>query len=89
MKDEDSLYNFIRKLTQLRKEIPDLKEPHMDIRNEKRVLTFSRGRYELIVNMSNREYVFKGERIMSSAEFKEKLPAHCAVLVYKHVEKEK
>ena len=88
IKNGNSLYNYIRKLAQLRNEISDLKDPHLDIRNEKRVLTFTRGKYELIVNMSDRAYAFKGKRILSSAEFTGKLPVHCAVLVYNNVEKE-
>ena len=89
VRENDSLYNYIRKLAKLRKEIPDLKEPYMEISNERRVLTFTRGRYELIVNMSDKACEIEGEVTMASSEFSGKLPGHCAVLVYNRVEKEK
>ena len=83
VKDEKSLYNYIRRLAELRRSTDDLKDPHMAIREENRVLTFSRGEYRLIVNMSDREYEFQGEKIFCSAEFTGKLPVRTAVLVRK------
>lgn len=88
IKDDKSLYHYIRRLAALRKEIPDLKEPHLDIKEEKRVLTFTRGKYRLIVNMSDRVYSFKGETVFSSSEISDKLPPRCAVLVKKQIEKQ-
>lgn len=80
-KDPDSLYHFIRELIALRKDIKDLTDSHMEIKEEGRVLTFTRGKYRLIVNFSDQEYVYSGKKIISSAEIKDTLPPACGVLV--------
>lgn len=81
LNDEDSLLNYIKKLTELRKKTGDLKDPHADIKEENRVFTFSRGKHLLIANMSDHGYEFKGKIIFRSRDFEGKLPPQCAVLV--------
>ncbi|MBR5755072.1 MAG: glycosylase, partial [Erysipelotrichaceae bacterium] len=80
LKDEDSLYHFIGKLSGLRKEIKDLSDPHVQIKEKDRVFIFRRGKYSFIMNMSDREYPFKGKAIISSKAFEGNLPPGCAVL---------
>ena len=81
--DENSLYHYICKLTALRNKISDLKDPHVEVKEENRVFTFTRGKYLLISNMSEEEYEFEGKVVFSSKKFKGKLPPQCAVLVKK------
>lgn len=83
VKDKESIYNFIRALTALRKEISDLSDPHVEIKEKNRVFIFKRGKHLLIMNMSDKEYAFKGEVIISSDKFEGKLPADVAILIKK------
>ena len=81
MKEEDSLYHFICRLSALRKEIKDLRDPHVDIKEHDRVFVFGRGKYLLIMNLSGKGHSFEGKKIISSHEFTGKLPPGTAVLV--------
>ncbi|MBQ6560186.1 MAG: glycosylase [Erysipelotrichaceae bacterium] len=81
MKDKESLYHFICELISLRKSIRDLKDPHVEIKEEKRVFLFERGNYTLIANLSKKNYAFEGTKIISSEEFEGKLPPGHAVLI--------
>ena len=81
IKDKDSLYHFIRRMIALRKKIRDLSDPHLEIREENRIFFFDRGSYQLIANMSEKEYAFEGETIISTCEIGGKLPPGSAVLV--------
>lgn len=83
VKDENSLRNFIRTLAKLRKNIRDLTDPEMEIREKDRILTFTRGEYLLVVNMSEHDYNIKGEVVFSSVKLTEKLPPRCSVLLHK------
>ena len=81
MADDDSLYHFIRKLIELRKKTPDLSDPAMEIIEKDRIVTFTRGKYRLIVNMSEHEFPFEGKVVFSSGDYGNTLPAGAAVLV--------
>ncbi len=82
-KDKDSLYHFICRLCSLRSEIKDLSDPRMEIREDRRVFFFERGRHLLIVNLSDRECPCEGETIIASGTFEGKLPPGKAVLIRK------
>ena len=81
MKDHDSLYSYICHLIMLRSSFPDLVDSHVGISEKNRVLTFTRGKYLVIVNLSDKEYEFSGTVIIRSREFTGKLPPQTAVLV--------
>ncbi len=81
--DEDSLYHFICRLIALRKKIRDLSDPHVDISEKNRVFFFDRGKYQLILNLSEKKYEIKGKMIIASAAFEQYLPAGSAVLIRK------
>ncbi|MBQ1303289.1 MAG: glycosylase [Erysipelotrichaceae bacterium] len=83
MKDEGSIYNYIRKLTELRRKVRDLTDPHVEITEKERVLYFTRGRHVLIVNLSRKAHEFEGRVVFRSREFKGKLPPQTAVLIKK------
>ena len=82
-KDEGSLYHYIRKLIALRKKTADLKDPEVSFREENRVFVFKRGRYELVLNLSDKNFDLEGKKIISTADFEGKLPAGEGVLVKK------
>ena len=81
MEDEKSLYHFICRLTKLREELDDLRDPHVEVKEEGRVFIFGRGDLQLIMNMSEQAYPFKGEKVFASEAFEGSLPAKAAVLV--------
>ena len=81
VKDENSIYNFICWMITLRSSIPDLTDSHVDISEKGRVLTFTRGKYLLIVNLSKKECDFEGKIIASTRDFAGKLPPQTAILV--------
>ena len=81
IKDKDSLYHFICGLISLRKKIRDLSDSRVDIKERNRVFFFGRGNYRLIVNMSKKDYVFKGETIFSTGIEGNILPPKASVLV--------
>jgi maltose alpha-D-glucosyltransferase/alpha-amylase len=83
IKEGNSLRNYIRSLAQLRKNIKDLTDPEMEIREKDRILTFTRGEYLLVVNMSQHDYEIKGDVVFSSVKLTEKLPPRCSVLLHK------
>ena len=82
-KDKDSLYNFIRELISLRKTIRDLSDTHVQIKEKDRVFTFERGRYQLVMNMSDHDCLIEGKIVISSRDPEEKVPPKTAVLVKK------
>ena len=81
MADENSLYNFIRRLIELRKNTKDLTNPAMEITEQDRILTFTRGKYRVIVNMSEHDFRFEGKAVFASGDFDNILPVGAAVLV--------
>ncbi len=82
-KDKDSLHHFICRLCSLRSEIKDLSDPRMEIREDRRVFFFERGRHLLIVNLSDRECPCEGKTIIASGAFEGKLPPGKAMLIRK------
>lgn len=83
IKDKDSLYHFICELTQFRKDIKDLSDPHVEIKEKNRVFFFERGRFTLLMNMSKKGYPIKGEIIISTVPFENILPSGAAALIKK------
>jgi len=81
IKDENSLYHFIRRLIELRKSLSDLSVPPVDIKEEKRVFIFSRGKHKLIMNMSAKPYRFKGKVIFATSSLKDELLPGQAALI--------
>ncbi len=70
MRNKRSLLHYIRRLIKLRYELPDLREARMTVRDDHRVLTFSRGDYRLIINLSQENRTLTGKVIISSAAIK-------------------
>jgi len=83
IKDKNSLYQFISKLILLRRSLKDLKDPHVDIKEEERVFFFERGKHLLIMNMSDKEYPYKGKMIIASKDISQNLPSGSAALIEK------
>ncbi|MCR4632839.1 MAG: glycosylase [Erysipelotrichaceae bacterium] len=79
--DKNSLYHFLKKLIALRKQIPDLKDPHLEIEEKDRVFCFKRGDLDLIINLSKKDHLYQGEKIIGSEGFDKILPPGAAVLV--------
>ena len=81
VEDEDSLYHFIKHLIKLRSQIKDLRDPHVKITEKDRVFFFERGKYRLIMNMSDKDYIFEGEKIFGTGKSSDKLNRKEAVLI--------
>jgi len=83
-KDNNSLYNFIKRLIVLRHDIEDLRLKELNYFEKDRIITFDRGNYELILNVSNSYYPLDKEVIISSKYVKDNLlPPFSGVLVKK------
>ena len=83
LKDEKSLYHYIQKLIELRKENEGLRILDVDINESDRVIRIKRGGgFELILNLSTKPYVFNGNVVISSKEIDNKtLPPFAGVLI--------
>ena len=81
MKDADSLWHFIRRLTALRKQIPDLRDPHVEITEKDRVFYFDRGGYRLILNLSDQDLSCKEEKVFATDASEEMIPSGQAALI--------
>lgn len=83
MKDESSLYHYIQKLIELRKENEGLRTLDIDINESDRVIRIKRGGgFELILNLSNKPYIFNGNIVISSKEIENNsLPPFSGVLI--------
>ena len=82
-KDPSSLYHFIRKLIQLRKEKDDLKEESVRITEEEGVWRFERGELELIVNLSLKEIPLHDSVLISSKKRDDVLEPYSGALIQK------
>ena len=81
-KDKDSLYNFIKRIIEIRKNNAVLTSYSIDITNEGRLIIIKRGDLKLYLNCTDKDYEFKGEALISSKELKnKKLPPYAAALV--------
>ena len=81
IKDENSLYHFIRKLIKLRKSIGDLSLAHVEIKESERIFIFSRGKHKLIMNMSLKPYPIKGQVLFATSAVKDLLlPGEAALI---------
>ena len=66
-KNNNSLYNFIKKMIEVRKEIKELTSDTFDVKDEGHVLIFDRGNnIKVILNLSENDYPIEGEIIISS-----------------------
>ena len=66
-KDDNSLYNFIKKMIKVRKENKELTSDTFDVKDEGRVLIFDRGNdVKVILNLSENDYPIEGKVIISS-----------------------
>lgn len=82
MQDDHSLYHYIKQLTALRKEIPALTKPGLEITENGRVLTFRRPEgYCLVLNLSEKPYHLNGDAVFVSREITEELPPYSGALI--------
>ena len=66
-RDDNSLYNFIKKMINVRKENKELTSAIFDVKDEGRVLIFDRGNnVKVILNLSENDYPLDGKIIISS-----------------------
>ena len=69
LQDKNSLYHFIKRVIQIRKEYEELRSPKFEIEENNRVMTIKRGdNLKVIINLSNQEYRVNGDIIISSQE---------------------
>lgn len=72
-KNNNSLYGFIKKMIEVRKEIKELTFITFDVKDEGRVLIFDRGNnIKVILNLSENDYPIEGEIIISSEKVADK-----------------
>lgn len=83
IKDKNSVYNFLKKLTQIRNQYTELQSLDVDISEKDRVITLDRGNgLKVIMNLTSNPCTIKGEVIISSKEMMEdQLPPFSAVLI--------
>ena len=67
--------------TGMRKQIKDLKDPHVQIKENDRVFFFDRGRYQLILNLSKKDYELNETVVFGCNEDENYLKTKEAVLV--------
>ena len=80
--DNNSLYNFIKKMIRIRKNNEYLMGNLLDISNDGRVIIIKRGDLKLYLNCTEKDYEIDGEVIISSKNLvNKKLPPYAAVLV--------
>ena len=80
--NNDSLYNFIKQMIEIRKNNEDLTGNSLEISNDGRLIIIERGSLKLYLNCTDNDYKFKGEAIISSKEIvNKKLPPYAAALV--------
>lgn len=83
LKDQNSLYHFIKNLIALRKENEDLRSAEYDINEKDNVIEIKRGNNTLVLlNCSNNEFKFDGRVLVASKEIKDNiLPPFTAVVI--------
>lgn len=74
IKDEKSLYHFIKRMIALRKENEGLRTSDLAINEENRVITISRGNgLKVILNLSNDDYQITDNILISSTQIKDNI----------------
>ena len=68
LKDQESLYYFIKELIQIRKNNEDLKGKTMQISSNNRIITINRGNLEMVMNLTNEEMNMEGEILLSTGK---------------------
>ena len=81
IKDENSLYHFLKKLIHIRKEYTGLQEAEYELSEKDRVLKLKRGDLELILNLSDKEVKYEGEVLISTSEKEGVLTSYSGVLI--------
>ncbi|MBR0295577.1 MAG: glycosylase [Bacilli bacterium] len=74
IKDEESLYNFIKRLIALRKENSGLRTSNLAIKEDKKVIEITRGdNLKVVLNLSNNDYKVEGNILIASQDVKDNL----------------
>ena len=83
LKDPNSLYRYIKRLIEIRKENDDLTSPEFDINEENGIIIINRGKgTKVILNFSDNDYLLKGEVIASSKDIEgNRLPKFSSVII--------
>ena len=68
IKDEKSLYHFVKKLIDIRKSNEVLQDKYMEISESNRVVRIVRGNLELVMNLSIERIPLEGEVLISTGE---------------------
>ena len=68
LKDEKSLYHFVKKLIEIRKSNEVLQDKYMEISESNRVVRIVRGNLELVMNLSEERIPLEGEVLISTGE---------------------
>ena len=68
IEDPTSLFNFVKKLIQIRKDNEVLTSKEMNINNDNRLIRVSRGELELVINLRNEDVTVDNEIIISTGE---------------------
>ena len=69
VKDENSLYHFIKILIEIRKKHDGLRSSELNIKEENKVVIISRGdNLEIVLNLSEQDYHIDGDIIISSID---------------------
>ena len=68
IKDEKSLYHFVKKLIDIRKSNEVLQDKYMEISESNRVVRIIRGNLELVMNLSIERIPLEGEVLISTGE---------------------
>ena len=68
LKNPESLYYFVQKLINIRKNNEDLQTDSMEISEKGRVLTISRGKMTTIINLSDKPVNYKAKEVLISTD---------------------
>ena len=81
LQDKNSLYHFIKKLIEVRKENDGLRSSVLDIKENNNVIEMSRGdNLKVILNLSNQDCQVDGEVLIASKENKNIAPMSGAII---------
>ena len=83
IKDPNSLYNFIKKMIDIRKQNESLRDNDFEIKENNSVITISRGpSIELVINTSDENIKLDGRVVISSEKLKDGLlPSYASALI--------
>lgn len=78
--NEHSLYHFLRRMIEFRKNHEELLEDDFNIEEKNRVIRIYRYRYELVMNLSNEDIVFDEGPLISTGEGRKLEPYQAAII---------